>query len=362
MILAPLDSDDKRGALLKKVRQKLPRTPLDKRERVLREIAEMKYMGIFVSPDNAKLGKIMNFSLPAGQWFRKATCPGASKLCENICYAFKGYYIQLQEYHYWANWAYLELWPDDFYKAFRRAHLSPVFRVHVGGDFFEPWYVDLWTDIAKAQPRVRFFTYTRSWQDGEGEIAEDFLKPLRKFSRLPNARLVLSVDNETGIPPKTLIPASIRAWLAGSDEDMPPKPVELIFRHRRGSTMSAFPPDARSQEEGSPICPYERLKRTREGAALKEGGVTCQNCAWCWGAGHAAYGRREEDLDRFDLWAGVRTTLDNRVSGMFRQFVPWRERPSMSGPDTAVVVECVCGAVVPCGVCGVCVGCLCECP
>lgn len=360
MIIGILE-DRERSQLMKKARELLPRSPADKRRRVLEAIESMPHLGISISPDNSKLGAIMNFSLPAGQWFREATCPGASKLCENICYAFKGYYIQLQEYLYWANWAYLELWPERFYKAFTQAKLSPVFRVHVGGDFFDPAYVELWNDIAKARPHVRFFAYTRSWQNGKGRIAKPFIKPLRKFARMDNARLVLSIDSETGIPSRRLIPEAIRAWLAVSDEDMPPEPVELIFRHRRGSTMSAFPPGAAGPDDGTPICPYERLKRTRKGAALKPGAVTCQNCAWCWGAGHAAYGLREEELDRFDLWAGVQTTLEDRVSGMFHQFVPWRDRPGMSGPATTTE-KCVCSAVVLCNKCGLCVGCLCECP
>lgn len=354
-----------RAALLRKVRELLPDKPADKRKTVLAAIEGMPQMGISVSPDNTKLGAIMNFSLPAGQWFRDATCPGATERCEEICYALKGY-IQFQEYIYYANWAYVLLWPDRFFEAFSRARLSPVFRVHVGGDFFEPWYVDLWIDIARKQKNVRFFAYTRSWQNGKGKIAKRFIDPLRTFSKLDNARLILSVDQGTGIPDRRLIPAAIRAWLAVDDKDMPPEPLELIFRHKRHSTMSMYPKDATSQEDGTTICPYERLKRERgeDAKKLKEGAVTCANCAFCWGAGHLAYGRRKDDsladLSRFDMWAGA--DLEQRVSGMFHQVVPWRKplkSPKMSGPEEQV---CVCGAEVPCMACGRCVGCLCGCP
>jgi hypothetical protein len=88
VIIGILDNAQDRRKLMKKVRELLPRGPADKRRRVIANIEGMPHLGISVSLDNAKLGAIMNFSLPAGQWFREATCPGASELCENICYAF----------------------------------------------------------------------------------------------------------------------------------------------------------------------------------------------------------------------------------------------------------------------------------
>lgn len=353
-----------RTALLKKVRELLPLRPSDKRKAVLAAIEEMDQIGFFLSPDNTKLGGIMNFSLPAGQWFRDATCPGATERCEKVCYALKGY-IQWQEYIYYVNWAYVLLWPERFASAFKHAKLSPVFRVHVGGDFFEPWYLDLWIDIVKARDDVRFFAYTRSWQNGEGRIAKRFIDRLRTFAGLPNARLILSLDKETGIPPVDLVPGAIRAWMAVDDKDMPPEPVELIFRHKKQSTMALYPRDATSQEDGTTVCPYERLQERRgdDAKKLKEDSITCQNCAWCWGAGHLAYGRREDDLSRFDMWAGA--DLTQRVSGMFRQFVPWRQKksPEMSGPGPGGGdADCACGAMVPCLGCGACIGCACRCP
>lgn len=359
---------DERTQLIRKVRELLPTKPADKRRTVLAAIEEMPQMGFFISPDNMKLGGIMNFSLPAGQWFREATCPGATERCEEVCYALKGY-IQFQEYVYYTNWAYILLWPERFASTLKRAKLSPVVRIHVGGDFFEPWYLDLWTDIVKAREDVRFFAYTRSWQNGEGRIAKRFIDRLKTFAELPNARLLLSVDRDTGIPPASLVPGAIRAWMAVDDQDMPKEPVELIFRHKRPSTMTVYPPNATGPEDGTTVCPYERLKRTKAGKALKEGAITCQNCAWCWGAGHEAYGRREDDLSRFNMWAGFPSPtfadLKERVSGMFRHFVPWHEKrpapPELSGPGV-MVDDCACGAMVPCLKCGACLGCGCACP
>ena len=41
---------------------------------------------ITISPGNTKLGKMPNFSIPAGD-----TCPGKSEFCKD-CYAQKGFF------------------------------------------------------------------------------------------------------------------------------------------------------------------------------------------------------------------------------------------------------------------------------
>lgn len=370
MIIGELDPK-RRQELMREVRAILPRTPAGKRKKVLQLLEGSPLAGISISGFNTKLGQITNFSLPAGQWFREATCPGASELCEKICYALKGR-VQLKEYLYWMNWAYLRLWPDDFAKNIVRAQLAPVTRVHVGGDFVTPAYVRLWSTIATQREDVRFFAYTRSWQNGEGRVAKRFIEPLREFSELPNVRLVLSIDDETGVPPVDLVPASIRAWLARDDDDVPPEPVELVFRHRRGkyekkkfkgTTLSSLPPDAQSPEEGSTVCPYERLrpptrKKGDKTAVLKEGAITCQNCAWCWGGAHEAYGRRDDDLSRFSMWAG--TDLVKRTAQMFRPFAS-AGSPTMGAAGDGTD-DCICGAIIPCPGCAVCVVCMCRCP
>ena len=46
----------------------------------------MQTNAITISPGNTKLGKIPNFSIPAGD-----TCPGKSDFCQG-CYAQKGFF------------------------------------------------------------------------------------------------------------------------------------------------------------------------------------------------------------------------------------------------------------------------------
>lgn len=334
------------------------------REAYRRKLAAMRAMlegaelGINISRENRKIGDIDNFSLPPGQNFRDATCPGATELCEKICYANRGMGAQFQEWRYFVNWAYVETWPDRFVETLARAPFAPVMRIHVGGDYYSVPYIRVWMDIIDAhRARTRFYSYTRSWQNGRGRIAKKFIKPLRRLSKMTNMRLVLSVDAETGVPPRALVPASIRAWLARNNLDMPGEPVELIFRDPYGmahEAMSKFPVDASSQRTGSPVCPVERSPHYSKA----DGKITCQNCSWCWGGAHQAYGRREDDLSVYDVWA--RVNLDDRVAGMFRPFVPGGpSAPSMSGPDADTI--CVCSAETPCPTCGVCVYCRCGC-
>ena len=147
--------------------------------------------------------------------------------------------------------------------------------------------------------------------------------------------------------------------------------MELLFRHRRGyvekkrlvsTTISSVPPGARSPEEGTSVCPYERLRNPKRGqeksAVLKEGAIDCRNCAWCWGGAHAASGRREDDLDRFSMWA--RTDLEKRTKQMFRPFAG--TVGATMGAADAPQDDCVCGAIIPCTTCSLCVACTCQCP
>ena len=67
--------------------------------------------------------------------------------------------------------------------------LSKVFRIHIGGDFYDRTYLGYWMEIIRNQPKTRFYTYTRSWQDGTGNIARAFVKGLRELSGIGNMRL-----------------------------------------------------------------------------------------------------------------------------------------------------------------------------
>jgi hypothetical protein len=318
--------------------------------KITKKILESHNVGFRVVRGNSKIGKISQFSLPAGRKFRGAACPGATEFCESLCYA-KETLFTFHEAQYYINWAYVLLWPDRFVKIWKQLELTEVVRIHVGGDFFSPDYARLWSSIVASRPDVRFYAYTRSWQNGRGKHAEEFLEPLRELARLPNMRLVLSVDHQTGIPPADLVPGAMRAWLAADDNDLPSEPLELIFRDKDGMGSEVVKVLA-----NTPVCPVERTTKF----VKKLGAITCRNCSWCWSSGHAAYGLRRDEVSQFDHFAERKGDLSKWVARQFQEPVEGMEGARLSGPVTASEA-CTCGVDVPCAYCDRCAYCECEC-
>jgi hypothetical protein len=316
-----------------------------------RLVLESPSVGLFLHDDVSKLGSgLLGFSLPAGNRFREATCPGASEVCESICYANKGR-MPLHEWKTWVNWAFVLLWPERFVDALSDNPLSKVFRIHVGGDFFDLSYLGLWSKIVTNNPRTRFYAYTRSWQDGSGVVARPFVAGLNAFAKHDNVRLVLSCDRGTGVPLEALVPAAIRAWLSVDDQDVPPEPVELAFRNGVDSVLATMPAGS-SMDSGTTVCPTERSPKIM----LQQGRITCRDCGWCWGAAHEVYRGIPAGLSKFNGFAG-QNSLPDRVKGMFRGFVP--RGASLGAHGEAV--HCTCGTDALCGFCGDCIECLCHC-
>lgn len=343
-----------RGQIVRLVEELLPSPAVftDKKARetfkhrkgkILSYIKDAEQIGVNIVLGNAKIGAISQFSLPAGQNFRGASCPGATEFCESLCYA-KSALFMMNEWVYYVNWAYVTLFPEHFADIWKNANLTGVVRMHVGGDFFSPEYVNLWSDIIRQRKYVRFYAYTRSWQNGKGKIRKEFIKPLRTISGLDNMRLVLSCDRETGVPAADLVPTAIRAWLAANDQDLPGEQVELIFRDHSGMEATV------SEMGGAPVCPVERSPKYKK----IDGKITCQNCGWCWGAGHKAYDLRDDNLEMFNSFAG--TDLPKRVEMMFKE----ARGASLSGPAISPS-GCVCGAEAPCVNCNTCAVCRCRC-
>lgn len=145
---------------------------------------------------NRKLGaNVWHFALPAG-----TSCPGASDYCALKCYAKHGNYrfASVRE-RYLANW---EAAQDlDTFVEMMAAELSQlptgaVVRIHTSGDFFSVPYVTAWHQIARLNPHLRFYAYTRSWTVPELETA---LRDL--LAALGNVKLWASHDQTMPEPP-----------------------------------------------------------------------------------------------------------------------------------------------------------------
>ena len=124
--------------------------------------------------------KIPNsFGLPA-----KQSCPGATEVCKEICYAFqlervwKGVanvtqhnYDVLKQVSRSPSKTYDLL--SDLIAEYNRIYenknskldyeLENVFRIHWDGDFFSANYAKAWARVIKDNPQISFWAYTRSF-------------------------------------------------------------------------------------------------------------------------------------------------------------------------------------------------------
>ena len=167
-----------------------------------------------------------SFGLPSGQAF---SCPGATSVCERVCYAGKleKIYAGVRNVleHNWNLLKDADLFTmrellSDMISEFRAESVkrgdSLDFRIHWDGDFFSETYAAAWAFVIAANPDIRFWVYTRSF----------FAVPL--LADLPNLTVYLSVDSDNISEAKAVrndYPWALWAWLGNSfaegNADMP---------------------------------------------------------------------------------------------------------------------------------------------
>lgn len=137
------------------------------------------------------VGIKLGWSIPAGPEY---ACPGATADCRS-CYAQQGRFAFSAEVaslmvENWFRFRHLEATVSVAEAASELANsvvsnALAVFRIHVSGDFHSQWAVDVWADVVRRRPHIKFWTYTRSFKlDFSGLIA------------LPNMRLYASTDSQ----------------------------------------------------------------------------------------------------------------------------------------------------------------------
>jgi len=121
---------------------------------------------------NGKQAKIANtFGLPAGLAY---SCPGATSICEKICYAGKLEKIfPSMRKNLLQNWAIVKSANEEvlesllhdmivsFKKECEKNNVEKLFRIHWDGDFFSPLYARVWRKVIKNHTDVQFWVYTR---------------------------------------------------------------------------------------------------------------------------------------------------------------------------------------------------------
>lgn len=143
---------------------------------------------------NAKLDKqIATFSLPAGY-----TCPGAQaclaranritgKVTDGPLQQFRCFQVtsearspQLRAM-VWHNFTLLHAarTREAMYELIQASlPNTPIVRIHIGGDFYRPEYFGAWCDVARANPGVRFYAYTKeitTWLAMQSEIPANLI-------------------------------------------------------------------------------------------------------------------------------------------------------------------------------------------
>ena len=198
------------------------------------------------------------FGLPSGKAY---SCPGATSVCETICYAgklekvFKGVrqvlvsnYEQLVN----ANLVEMTLLIDEMIKDFRadceKRGAEKLFRIHWDGDFFSEEYTIAWMKVITMNEDVQFWAYTRS----------DFAVPI--LVGLRNLALYFSADSAN----KEL------AW-----ELKRIYGVKLAYLAKDFATGKA---DFNEQQEKSAVpCPENNKKIPM----ISEQGSACVRCSQC---------------------------------------------------------------------------------
>lgn len=124
-----------------------------------------------VTPNGKQASMANTFGLPAGKAY---SCPGATSVCESVCYAgklekiFKGVRVNLLH-----NWELLKdadqntmttLLSDminEFNAECDKRQAPKLFRIHWDGDFFNDTYTQAWKSVILNNPQIQFWVYTR---------------------------------------------------------------------------------------------------------------------------------------------------------------------------------------------------------
>lgn len=146
------------------------------------------------SPNGKRSAVANTFGLPSGKQY---SCPGATSICEKICYAGKleRVYSSVREVLL-RNWdalrnasridmaVMLDLMISEFKQECEQKGAEKIFRIHWDGDFFSDEYARAWELVITQHQDVQFWVYTRV--PSAARILRD----------IPNLSLYFSTDNE----------------------------------------------------------------------------------------------------------------------------------------------------------------------
>ena len=171
------------------------------------------------TPDGKRPLIANTFGLPSGKSF---SCPGATSVCEKICYAGKleKVFKSTRELLL-ANWdavqnkniqeltSMIQFMIDDFVWECNKYNAAKYFRIHWDGDFFSYAYIIAWKNVIINNPEVQFWVYTR------------VPNAVKMLTGIDNLSLYFSADEDNKHEAKRLRQEyGVKlAWLAQTFED-----------------------------------------------------------------------------------------------------------------------------------------------
>lgn len=138
----------------------------------LKRSKDRKVSNLIDARGKAKIGN--SFGLPAGKQY---SCPGATSLCEKVCYAGKAggieqiypnsFKLVLHNWEILRN-ANIRTMVDeldgmliDFENECEKWQAEKKFRIHWDGDFFSKTYINAWQVVVAMHKDVQFWAYSR---------------------------------------------------------------------------------------------------------------------------------------------------------------------------------------------------------
>lgn len=130
-------------------------------------------INIHISGGNAKLGSIMNISLPP-----VVTCTNCGS-CSKYCYAVRNYLRGENVYNAWnENYLLFLTDPDRYFSEISAAvKLQRFFRWHVSGDIVNGAYFAGMIRVAQENPKCEFLAFTKAYQIVNAAIAAGAVIP-----------------------------------------------------------------------------------------------------------------------------------------------------------------------------------------
>lgn len=162
-------------------------------------------MNIHLSMGNTKMGPVPSFSLPPIE-----TCNNCMGCSKKGCYAKMLYARKSVKVAWSDNLSAAKNNPENLatrVNGWLAMYQPKAFRLHVGGDFFNGEYFRLWCSIAKSNPKVKFFAFTKQY-----DVLRENMKSIPK-----NLSIILSAwlpSTHNWYPPEDLMKKFPVAWVA----------------------------------------------------------------------------------------------------------------------------------------------------